>query len=677
MDGSRTQLIEAAVRPLSDNAEMKLAAADLLDSMLTHAPVRAEETVSRWETMDRRNFRRWWTPTLLIVVLVVSGWILTRSTYFAININRAFGLLSGSVSTSGDAPTKAGRPDLTADEKLLLYGDESQPSKSGKAKTLWDRHPDNPVYFAKYTEAYLSENGRLSQDFLAEARRIDPSNAYFIYVAAGVEAKDSVKKKPRTAAAKATKEAPEWEILNRKRLDRSLELIREARTLTKCQDYKYEFMRSQIPLLAQETHVQWLISTGFMANMTTSDAISMRKLGEAISAKAGLLANENDVTGLRELMKDADALVLKTTDSKPSTLVSGLVYRVNITTAFQGLADAAKKLGLNDEAHRYRTVYDELTQLRESHSKRGLTVDGTEFQLKSSLIAGLTLPMVSRQVAHPPVITDSDVKPGRLMDHEILSMACAVAVFLLLGVCLALVWASRFRLGATVRRLTVRMESLLLPIDWLWIIGGGIVLPLLLVAALNRLTPLGGRDFSVFGMKFVLPLGHFFTLFLLWLIVPILVTRWRLTRRAACFGFSKRGSWTGWVAVLLVVAYSVGIGMAVPDSSMEMVAAVTALLLLPKLWLPTVAGRALLGNNRRLLISGTIARVLVPVYASAMLLMISLVPVFQAAEQYWFERNDLMKLDPEYPGMGSYEYKVAVQLQKEVREILGDGPLKK
>ena len=87
-----------------------------------------------------------------------------------------------------------------------------------------------------------------------------------------------------------------------------------------------------------------------------------------------------------------------------------------------------------------------------------------------------------------------------------------------------------------------------------------------------------------------------------------------------------------------------------------------------------MAGRALAGKKGQLLKSGTLCRLLVPAYASAALLMICLVPVFRAAEQYWFERDHFMMLHPETPGMGSYEYKVAVQSQKELREILGYDP---
>lgn len=88
-----------------------------------------------------------------------------------------------------------------------------------------------------------------------------------------------------------------------------------------------------------------------------------------------------------------------------------------------------------------------------------------EFRRKSGYIAAMITPLVRRQVANPPAITAADVKPGRLMDHEDASMVCAVITYFLLGICLAFVWAFRFRQGQLVRRLELRVEGLLYPAD--------------------------------------------------------------------------------------------------------------------------------------------------------------------------------------------------------------------
>lgn len=667
----RDRLIETAVRPFADNAEVKLAAAEMLEGIVPQPVEGGEDVVRRWDELDERKPRFRWRTAFLIAALLVSGAIVAEMTFWTFNYRRAFNALAGitMVSTTASAfpPT---RKEPTEEEKLILLVDGSA-SRTVSAKALWDLHPESPVYFAKHAEAHLSEHGKLPADFLADARRIDPSNAWYFYVAAAQEADGSIEKKPRTAAAKVPRTPPQWEIRDREKLDRSLALLRQARDLATCQDHKRELVARQVALLKQDTQLRRLISSGYLAGITVRDLISLRKLADAISAKAALLAAERDADGLRELMADADAMARKTANAEPSTMVAGLVYRVINAAPALALADAAGKLGLDEDAARYRKIYDEFERIREARNKIELSVDGLEFQMKSGFIPGLTIPMVHRQVENPPPITEADLKPGRLTDHELVSMLCAVGVFFLLGACSVLVWANRFRLGKPVRELTRRMESLLRPWDWAWIIGCGVILPFLVVFSINRLTPLGGRDLSVFGMKFVLPLGHFIGLFLLCVILPVLIGRWRLGKRAACLGIFWGRSCLGWAAVVLTVGYVAAIGMVVPFSSMNEVAAVTVFLVLAKLWIPTVAGRALAGKKEQLVKSGTMGRVLLPAYASAALLMICLVPVFRAAEQYWFERDHFMMLNPETPGMGSYEYKVAVESQKELRKILG------
>lgn len=669
MPDPQQRLIEAATRPLADNAEMQLAATHLLGELTETNPASAEEAISRWEVLDSKKRKPVWRILLFSLLLIISATVLSIGAYSAINFRQAFLLVTG---YSSDAHLrKPGKSTLTEEEKLILYGDESQPSKAGKAKGLWDRHPENPAYFARYAEAYLSENKKLPEDFLLQARRIDPQNAWFLYIAAGVEAKDCVKKKTQSAKAKAAREAPEWEVLDQDRLERALRLVREARDLSFCNDYEFNLMREKIPLLAQGNQTERLISTGHLAGITANGLISTRRIGDTIAAKASLLAKDKNTAGFRELMADSDALSRKTLSIKPCTLVAGLVFRGNVSTSSQGLAAGARELGIHPEAERHQAIYDRLHEEREARKKRRLLIEGVEFQRKAGYLAGVVTPTVNRQVANPPAIPDAELRPGRLMDHEIASMLCAEAAFLLLGIFLVLVLAFRFRQGTMTHRLARRMESLLLPVDWLLILGFGIILPFSFVIILNRFTPLGGRDLSIYGLTFVLPMAHFFALVLLLLIVPILIARWRLAKRAVSFGFDWSKSWIGWSAVISTIFYIVGIGFMPHFKSMSTVAAVTAFLILPKIWLLAIAARALLAKSASLLMSSTIARVLVPAYASAMLIMISLVPVFNAAGQYWFKRDTFMKLDPSSPGMGTYEYKVAVQLQKELREILG------
>jgi hypothetical protein len=223
-------------------------------------------------------------------------------------------------------------------------------------------------------------------------------------------------------------------------------------------------------------------------------------------------------------------------------------------------------------------------------------------------------------------------------------------------------------------RLSKRFESLLLPADWFWMIGIGVVLPFLLVIGLNRFTPLGARDFSAAGMKFILPAAHYTALLLLMLMLPVLVARLRLRKRTVSFSFKWGKSRIGWISVAAILAHVVLIPFAVKSDSTDMKVTAASLLILPEIWLFVTVLRTVFSSPTRVLMAGSIARILIPTYAAALLLMICWVPALIAAESYWFGKDQFTKLDPEFPGMTSFEYKLAVQLQKETREILGHHP---
>jgi hypothetical protein len=323
---------------------------------------------------------------------------------------------------------------------------------------------------------------------------------------------------------------------------------------------------------------------------------------------------------------------------------------------------------------------------------------------------------LTNYVKFPPPLTDDDLKAGRLTDHEFFSRACCLTAWLFFAVCLGMVALFRFRLPAVARRLVPRIRMLLRPVDYAWLIGGGILLPYAYMMVINRFTPLGGRDWSIRG----LPMAQFLGMALLMLVVPVLVARWRLSRRIAGdakglapldrngFGndtprdptFPVQGdkplgagispvrksavpglgggrSWMAWLAVFCAVVFIPLAGWIAPGEYQRDIYQpwVLGLLAVPAVWLLVASLRALFGRAKaRLLVRGVIARALVPVYATAMLLMAAAALGHKTAERYWFQRDAIMRMDPAFPAMSPYEYKVARQLREEIREILREAP---
>ena len=673
-----TRLIEAAVHPFADNAEMKLAASRLLET-LDSPDSTAESAIQRWHQIDSRRRKPLIRIALFCILAIISAIILTASIRQVIGYQKIAGwFFSDDFYGDFPKPEELIGQNLTRDQKLLLFGDSSATSRDLRAKALWDSEPDNPAYFAEYAAAYQSETGKLPPDFLATARRLDPDNAWFTYVAAAALAKNSCKDLLPAPLADGTVPPFTWEISDPAKLAAVMALLREAPGQSRCENYQSHLLQKRIPLLPQTDLLENLNSTYAINHIRVSDNIRVNMLSLAICAQSWQLGENNDIESFRLLLADSDLFLRRMLDLEAPTMLDTVVLRGTTKIMTNHLIPAAEKLGLSAEAKRLKEIQERLDKLRESAKAAALLIAGhppgeTSGTIVGSHLAGLKV------AATPPPISDSDVKPGRLTEHEIIFQLGSLATWALLLVSLAAAVIYRFRSPALIRRLAARMETLLRPSDWAWLLLVGTVLPFCYFMLITRLSPLGGRDFSltkndlqIFPDTVVpLPLAQFLGLTMLLILCPVLVTRWRLGIRGTAFGFTREKPWLAFAAVGCAAAFIPLIGWMVRAGEKFHIHLAFALLGLAVLWLLVVVFRALLGGPARLLHSSSAARVLVPAYAVAMLLMISMIPVFKATERYWFRQDKLMRFDPAHPALFRYESAVSQQAQRELRQAMG------
>ncbi len=682
MEDSKERLIEAAVRPFSDNAEMKLAAVRLLGELVNADAPGAEEAIERWDAVDGKKQKPLWRIGLYCVLAIISAVIVTVAAETVINHESVFGSSTDIFYGYPKVTDEEVSRNLTAEQKLLLFGDSSKSSKTEKMKGLWDSAPANLAYFAEYAEAYLSEHKDLPPDFLETARRIDPQNAWFTYVAAGVKAKDAVKKRLQSETAIAANETPEWDILNEVKFNESLALFREARDQPKCENYMIRLSQQRIQLLPRKKPAEVTYSIGHMFETAADGEYSLGALTEVVSAKGWLVGERNDPDGFSKLLLDTHAFLQKRTDTEVGSLVCELVTRIIAFGSITNLAPTAGKLGFKEESARLSVILERIHKMKALQRSRK-THPGSKLLYRNGSETAWVLigPSSTQNLENPPLLTEEELKPGRLTDHEIYSGIFANFAWAALIVSLGVVAAYRFRSPTLVRRLAWRIESLMKPSDWGWLLGLGIGLPFLYFAVITRLTPLGGRGLSI-GYNLVdlpyidvrgalLPELQFIGFFVLLVLLPVVIARWRLGKRTAFLYLPGRRFWLDWLMAFSAAVSISLIGWSVIDTQEP--AKTTALVMeaIPVLWLLMVSFRALCGTPGRLLHSSVVARMVVAAYALAALLMISTVPFFKAAAYRWFEQDQLIKPDPAFPAWTTFDYKVAAQMRKELRETLG------
>lgn len=667
MPATKEELISTAVRPLADDAEAQMAARQMLADSYQENTTAAGKALQRWSELDAKP-RKPLVQIGLLLVLILSGiGILGLSVKEGIRIRIAIKQMA---SAGLPHAANVGKKDLTPAQQLVLYGDSSKLSRSDRWKALWDQNPGNAAYFAQYAFVHLSDHETLPLDFLDTARRIDPQNAWFTYVAAAVAAEGATGKKAKPPGANS-RTPSQWEVLDPARLNEALALLREARSQPLCKDYQKDLMAEKIALMDQSTILKRFHTLAHLAGLTAADTVAVRRLGDVFAAQALLLAQEKREEDYRELVADFEDMSRKTLRMDVCSMVPPLVFRVIAQQSTSALASAAKDLGHAEESTRFQKAYDGIQGSRDMIKNRQFTVDGVDFRRKSDLISGLMTPMVALRTRETVEISDEELKPVRTLEHDYMAILCSAVLFPILGILAFLTWIYRFRHRKLHGHLALRMKALLLPGDWCGILLPGVVLPSVFILTLTFLTPLSGRDFSIYGHHLAMPASHFLDLLLLVTIVPILLIRRALARRAASFGFSSRRAWIGWGMVGIVILHAIITGILAKNGMTNHIVKAESLLALPVLWLLCTAIRALLTGHVRSLATATTARTLPVVYATAMLCAVWIIPIFKASADHWFSKDTLLRLDPAAPGWGGYESKVTTRYQQETRELLG------
>ncbi len=318
---------------------------------------------------------------------------------------------------------------------------------------------------------------------------------------------------------------------------------------------------------------------------------------------------------------------------------------------------------------RWKPISDRMRAEKEERDRREWN---DELKLKGGMLAALSLPVATKQLQSPIPITDADLKPGRMVELELFSRIFASVRWLVLGLMLSTAALYRQRASMLVRKLSERLENLLKPVDWAWILGAGVTLPFLFYLAIYRLTPLGARDWSIAASAFLVPSGQVAAMGFLMIVLPVLVARWRLGKRGSMLGWQQRRAWMGWAAVICGALSLPVFGLSFANgkgSETVMIIAATLLGILVLAWL-ILGIRALFSKRPALLRRVTLSRVLVPAYALGMLLMAASMPLYHAAEKRWLAQDQLMEITPEAPAMSRYEWEVAQAMRAELLEIL-------
>ncbi|MES2982212.1 MAG: hypothetical protein V4727_07860 [Verrucomicrobiota bacterium] len=681
-------LIDSITQPLADNAEMRLSAVQILVQTFDPAHPSVTPALERLESQDKKKF-----PALGKIVVWISAVIALGFALYA-----EAPLISLAIaerdSTYYGSPEPSSLPaGLTKQEQILL-GEPGLDELTQKEQLL-ESDPNNPAYFAEYAQTYQSTYDKLPPDFLETAARIDPQNSFFLYWAAGEIGKDSIEKKApakKTRRSGSTTPTPapryvdgvklrslpieqEYTIKDQAAYDEALAWIKKASELPKFDNYEIMMMKARMRLVSSgNTFAGFMHAIAVQYGASSVGVMSMTYVSKLMEARAEELSKNGRKEDFISLAAQRDAFLSGWAHSENRYLVSELVYAVIASGTAVNLHAGADRLGLTEMKANYGKQSDAFTAERDFRDLREKKDYSDKFIVeRASAVSRLTLPMLDRQVQSPPPLLDSDLKPMRMAEHELMGRCGLLSIALLLIPMTLVVFLFRFFATRSIRLTAKRLPSLLRFSDWIWIFILGIAIPILAFLYISRISPVSGRDYGSSFFLWVFPGLHLSVLLLNLLLIPAVVTRWRLSRRAAAFKFGSRFDLLSLPVIGIMLIYSlvaypllvkynlttpVQIGLAAPLVG----------------WLGFVFFndlRIILGSARSRIIQTATAIAVIPAYPLAIIALCLVLPLYHAGEKYWIPKDKVHLIDPDAPDLGAYEFKVAAQKRKEINAIMG------
>lgn len=697
MPDATDRLLSAATTVFSDNAEMQIAAERELRELLSRprdpspASATAEECAAALKGHTPACRRRWKLGVISAAVLSlgIAGW----GAFQFHAARRAIKAAADSVYVRAERLDPAlMAPSATVREQVILFGDRSTRDRSQQFKALWDLDRTNPAYFREYAFSHLRHKKSLPPESSRILAEIDPENGYFVMIEAGVHAEGCVDSAPPPKLKKGEPRPPlSWTIHDPKRMEEALAMLERAVAMPEWQPYDTVLLRKRFKILpkAEDTFARFFQAAYF--NQIRAREPSLFPAMSVIAAKAEQCGTTGDVEGLRNLLSLWTEIVPRLFDKRSPTLLDSVVIRSATSSAMKNLEASAKSLGLTEDAERLRK---QLASIPSSMLEGPPYSKELEIFLESrgSYQAAIAASAEQFRRGPAPVLTEQDASPGRLADYELASRAGALIGWAVFAIAAFLVAIYRFRGGSFARKLSVSFTGLLRASDWSWIMGGGVLVPFLLLEGLARFTPLGARDWNVGTHGLIVTAGQLLATLVLMLGMPLILARWRLGRRGALLGLGGGGQWVAkpMMALCLAALLLYGLGFLFSDplkhtapysfadldlteqeggrKNAFLIATIVAGTGLA--WWLLTGVRALFGSHEKMLRRLVLSRLLLPAYTLAMLLMGLAMPLYHAAEKHWISRDRLMEMTADSAPLDRYSHGISVSYRNWLQNIL-------
>ncbi len=393
----------------------------------------------------------------------------------------------------------------TPDEKLILYGDKSKKSRTGRQKAIWERFPDNKAYLANYIITLLSQKTdkpkwrKEMSAALETAKQKDPGNALYNYLAAGLMLEKACTSKSKRIYIKFQKESGQREykteysikIKDRRLMNQTIEeYLRGTKKkyfktyITDIVDERFDIMG--FPKTVAENIRQIAVSAGillphisYLRNIPRSLWLYAEILQKEGNSKEALRIIKPWKIYLKQITEDSDFLIGILVDAAVTKLARQIIPQIYIK--------AGKIKSANIAEYELAQIIAPNNKWREDARK--YSIDKKLFE-KTSILAGMLLPALGKMD-----YTESDFAVSRKIEYTALEKngVAFLNILFLLGMTGGLLTTIYWRIFTKQRALLLAPSPQFLGKIFL----SGIILPLTSYILISISGIAGGHEYNI------------------------------------------------------------------------------------------------------------------------------------------------------------------------------------
>ncbi|MHB9057140.1 MAG: hypothetical protein ACYC2P_13500 [Paludibacteraceae bacterium] len=413
----------------------------------------------------------------------------------------------------------------TPEQELILLGCQAEDEYSARQKGIWKEYPDNKIYAANYILSLLrdDEDSTFVLAEIEKAKTIDPDNAFYNYIAAGIMLNDACDEKEISAGGK--NHVYRFEVKDRTLLEKA---VREYLGGTKkkcCYSYNGDVLKirrkyfGEFHSLAEQ--FEWLS----LSSKTLTPKFNYKSIAKFLPEYANILIDEGKKDeALRCLNSWKKYLEHINACFNGNSILDALIIDYIARIDKEKLPPLYERLGLHklaqDTKAEAENICAPVAAWKEKKEKIRIG-NSKKFSERGGIFASMLLPVFGE-------FTDEELAPERYAEYVFMKKIemAVFNIYLIYGIIFALGFVLCFRLR-TGRLLLTLMPP---PGMVIKIIGISIILPYVLYCLYSKIEILSGYNLSLATNSLHYALQSWFLYVLMITVMVVLSKKYVVTR---------------------------------------------------------------------------------------------------------------------------------------------------